>query len=218
MTVKRLSLYLGCVEDLLIAVVQTVNSRQLAEALGLTAAQVRKDLATFGQFGRPGVGYRTADLVARFREILGTDHMRRVAVVGVGSLGRALLRYKGFLGRGFRLAAAFDSAESKVGRTVAGVPIRSMNDLATVVQEKGIRLVVLAVPAESAQDAADALVAAEVRGILNFAPVRLNVPDGVSVVAVDLAVQLEQLSYLVGPDLNDASPRHSARRHPKESE
>ncbi len=197
LTVKRLSLYLRYVETLAEKGRSTVSSRQLGKALGLTDTQVRKDLSCFGQFGRPGVGYHVGDLVGRLRAILGTDKVWNVAVVGVGSLGRALLRYKGFVGKGFRPAAAFDSAAGKVGKKFGGVVVQPMSELAGAVKKSRIRLAVLTVPAKAAQDVADRLCRAGIRGILNFVPVTLTVPAGVAVVPVDLVVQLEQLSYLV---------------------
>lgn len=197
LAVKRLSLYLRCLEELAQQDQTTVSSRQLAKALGLTDAQVRKDLAYFGQFGRPGVGYAVQDTVTRLRVIFGTQKDWEVAVVGVGSIGRALLGFKGFGQRGFRLAAAFDKDPAKIGRKIGGVLVQSAGELAATVRKKRIRLTVLAVPAQAAQEVAEALCRAGVKGILNFAPVRLNVPDDVAVVPVDLGSLLQQLSYFV---------------------
>ncbi len=205
-TVQRLSLYLRHVETLAEKDQPTVSSRQLGKAFGLTDTQVRKDLACFGQFGRPGVGYPVGDLAGRLRAIFGTDRVWNVAVVGTGSLGRALLRYKGFAGKGFRPTAAFDSEAEKIGKKFGEVVVQPMSKLAEVIKKNRIRLAILAVPAEAAHDVADRLCRAGIRGILNFAPVRLAVPDGVVVVPVDLAVQLEQLSYFV----NAAEKKQSA--------
>ncbi len=205
-TVQRLSLYLRHVETLAEKDQPTVSSRQLGKAFGLTDTQVRKDLACFGQFGRPGVGYPVGGLAGRLRAIFGTDRVWNVAVVGVGSLGRALLRYKGFAGKGFRPAAAFDSEAEKIGKKFGEVVVHPMSKLAEVIKKNRIRLAILAVPAEAAQDVGDRLCRAGIRGILNFAPVRLDVPSGVVVVPVDLAVQLEQLSYFV----NAAEKKQSA--------
>jgi len=197
LTVKRLSLYLRCLEQLAEDGRATVSSQQLADALGLTAAQVRKDLGYFGQFGRRGVGYHVDDLVRRLRGIFGTDEVWNVAVVGVGSLGRALLGYKGFLKKGFRLAAAFDSAPGKIGRTFGGVTVRAMAHLPSAVKRQRLRLAILAVPVEAAQEVADAICDAGIKAILNFVPATLTVAEDIAVIPVDLAVQLEQLSYLV---------------------
>jgi len=195
--VRRLSLYLRRMEQLQGEGVATVSSRQLADSLGLTDAQVRKDLAYFGQFGQPGVGYRVDDMIARLRHILGTDRIWTVLLMGAGNLGRALAAYRGFEHKGFRLAAVFDTDPNKVGKRLGGLEIRPLETLDQVVRQEQIRLAILAVPADAAQAAADRLVAAGVRGILNFAPVSLVVPEGVGLAGVDLAVHLEQLSFAV---------------------
>ncbi len=197
LTIRRLSLYLRLLDGLAGEGVTTVSSRQLSDALGLTAAQVRKDLAQFGQFGRPGVGYEVSGLMDNLRAIFGADEMRRVVLVGVGSLGRALMGYRGFGPKGFDFAAAFDSAAGKVGRKVGNLTVQPMRQLDRTVKATGVTLAVLAVPAEAAQEATNRLCAAGIKGILNFAPIRLEVPDDVSVITVDLAVQLQQLSYFV---------------------
>lgn len=205
-TVKRLSLYLRLVEELAHTGQMTVSSSQLARGLSLTDAQVRKDLGYFGQLGRPGVGYAIADLAEKLREILGTNRISHVAVVGVGSLGRALLRYRGFETKGFHIAAAFDVSVSKVGRRFNGVVIHHLDDLPMVARRDEILLAILAVPADQAQSAAEIMCDSGIRGILNFAPVRLVVPEHVAVVPVDLAVQLEQLNFLI------KSPLRAPRR------
>lgn len=200
-TVRRLSYYLRSLEELAARRQSTVSSRQLADALGLTAAQVRKDLAYFGQFGRPGVGYGVPGLVEHLRAIFGTDKTWNVAVVGAGNLGGALLRYKGFTPKGFRVVAAFDAAPGKTGKRFGDLLVQPMSELAATIEARQIRLVLLAVPAEAAQEVADQLCRAGVKGILNFTPVNLATPPEVAVVPVDLAVQLEQLSYLVNAPL-----------------
>lgn len=193
--VRRLSLYLRQLEGFARDNRKTVSSKQLGQSLNLTDAQVRKDLAYFGQFGHPGIGYRVDDLIARVRHILGTDKTWNVLLVGAGNLGRAMMGYRGFTAKGFKLVAVFDSAPAKVGQSMAGLTVQPMEALETTVQEQGIRLGILAVPADVAQDVADRLVAAGVRGLLNFAPVSLNVPENVALNSVDLAVQLEQLAF-----------------------
>lgn len=195
--VRRLSLYLRQLETFRRAGRHTVSSRQLGESLHLTDAQVRKDLAYFGQFGHPGIGYGVEELIGRLRGILGTDRIWNVLLVGAGNIGRALSDYRGFSARGFRVAAVFDIDPAKIGRTLGPFPIRPMSDLPAVAREQGARLAILAVPADCAQDVADQLIAAGVRGLLNFAPVSLNVPRGVAVNTVDMAVQLEQLAFQV---------------------
>jgi len=195
--VSRLSLYLRELQQLLLDGHETTNSTQLGTLLGFTDAQVRKDLTYFGQFGYPGIGYRCEELIAAIKKILGTDRSWPVALVGLGNLGRALLRYRGFNQQGFRIAAAFDVDAEKVGKTVEGIEIFHLDDLAEVVAAKGIRLAIVAVPGSVAQAVADSLVAAGIEGVLNFAPVTLALPDRVSRVGVDLAIELEQLSFAV---------------------
>jgi redox-sensing transcriptional repressor len=196
-SVGRLSLYLRRLEELLREGASKVSSSQLGEALAVTDAQVRKDLAYLGNLGHPGIGYPTRDLRAAIRRALGIDREWPVALVGVGNLARALLRYRGFAQRGFRIVALFDIAPEKVGQRVEGLTVHSLAEMPAVVAATGAELGLLTVPSESAQAVADALVAAGVRGILNFAPVVLRLPPEVSLVSVDLTVQLEQLAFLV---------------------
>ncbi len=195
--VRRLSLYLRQLESFQRKERRTISSKQLGESLGLTDAQVRKDLAYFGQFGHPGIGYRVDELIAQVKRILGTDRTWNIMLVGAGNIGRALSSYRGFMAKGFRLVAVFDNDPGKVGRRLGPFTIQALADLAPVVQREQIRLAILAVPADNAQDVADQVVAAGVRGLLNFAPVSITVPPDVALNAVDLAVQLEQLSFQV---------------------
>jgi len=195
--VQRLSFYLRELQHLLRDGRDTISSTQLGQLLGFTDAQVRKDLAYFGHFGYPGIGYRCEELVTAICRILGTDQQWPVALVGAGNLGRALLGYRGFLQQGFRLVAAFDIDPAKQRSTIEGVPVYGFDRLAQVVQEHSIKLAIVAVPAAAAQGVADRLVEAGVEGILNFAPVTLSLPEGVSSVGVDLAIELEQLSFAV---------------------
>jgi redox-sensing transcriptional repressor len=193
--VRRLSLYLRQLEAFHKKDRRTISSKQLGESLNLTDAQVRKDLAYFGQFGHPGIGYRVEDLIAQVRKILGTDKTWNVLLVGAGNLGRALMAYRGFDAKGFRLTAVFDSDPGKVGKKLNQFTVQSLSDLHETIQREQIRLAMLAVPADSAQDVVNQLVASGIRGILNFAPVNITVPANVALNAVDLAVQLEQLSF-----------------------
>ena len=195
--VRRLSLYLRQLESLERRGIRTVSSRQLGASLGFTDAQVRRDLTYFGQFGQPGIGYRVEALIQRLRQILGTDRSWDVLLVGVGNLGRALASYKGFEKKGFRLRAVFDADPAKVGRKCGPLVIRPMSELRQTVRELGIRLAILTVPADQAQAVADELAAAGIKGLLNFAPAAINVPPDMALEAVDLAVQLEQLSFAV---------------------
>lgn len=195
--VHRLSLYLRELQRLIRDGEETVNSSALGTLLGFTDAQVRKDLAYFGQFGMPGVGYPCDELVRAIKNILGTDREWVVALVGVGNLGRALLGYRGFASQGFRLVAAVDADPAKVGQRIEGLLIEPIDRLEQIVADHGVTLGLIAAPAESAQPVADRLVRAGVSGILNFAPVTLTLPEGVSLVGVDLATELEQLSFAV---------------------
>ena len=195
--VRRISLYLRQLESLEAQAVEKVSSRQLAESLHLSAAQVRRDLAWFGQFGRPGMGYSVSGLISHLRHVLGTDRTWNVVVVGAGDLGRALLRYRGFQKKGFELVAAFDVDPRKVGQKVGHVVVRALEDLPAVVDEHGVRLAVIAVPAEQAQPVTDLLYQSGVKGVLNFAPTVLQAPGDLAVGPVDIAAYLEQLSFQV---------------------
>jgi redox-sensing transcriptional repressor len=190
-------LYLRRLEGFLREGRTKISSRQLGEALGVTDAQVRKDLAYLGSLGHPGIGYPPAELIGAIRHMLGIDREWRVALVGVGNLARALLRYRGFQQQGFRIVALFDSDPGKIGQRVEGLEIHSPNDMPAVLAATGAELGLLTVPSESAQAVADALVAAGIRGVLNFAPTVVRLPSRVSLVSVDLAIQLEQLAFLV---------------------
>ena len=201
--VNRLTLYLQELQHLIADGEETTSSSQLGRRLGFTDAQVRKDLAYFGHFGHPGIGYRCDELVQAIRKILGTDREWRVALVGVGNLGRALLGYRGFPRQGFRLIAAFDADQTKAGTEIEGVEIYSMGRLNEVLRAKQIELGLVAVPAAHAQEVADQLVAAGVGGIVNFAPVTLTVPDRISKVGVDLARELEQVTFAVANRLRE---------------
>jgi redox-sensing transcriptional repressor len=195
--VRRLSLYLRQLEAFKRKDRRTVSSKQLGESLHLTDAQVRKDLAYFGQFGHPGIGYRVDDLIAQVKKILGTDKVWNVLLVGAGNLGRALMAYKGFNAKGFRLANVFDAGAQLVGRKMGSFTVQPMSELEATIQKNQTRLAMIAVPADSAQQVVDQLVGAGIRGILNFAPTSVNVPPNIALNAVDLSVQLEQLSFQV---------------------
>jgi redox-sensing transcriptional repressor len=183
---------------------QTINSTHLGKLLGMTDTQVRKDLAYFGQFGYRGVGYRCAELMAEIRGILGTDRTWPVAIVGIGNLGRALLGYRGFHAQGFRAVAAFDADAAMIGQVIEGIPIEHPDRLEEVAARHQIRHGIITVPAATAQSVAERMVVAGIIGILNFAPVTLTLPDEVSVVGVDLAIEMEQLAFAV------ANRAHSA--------
>ena len=195
--VGRVSLYLRQLEAFDGQGQVTVSSSQLGASLGINDAQVRKDLAFFGQFGYPGIGYRIAELSAALRSILGIDRIWPTALIGWGNLGRALLKYRGFHNRGFRIVALFDNDPGKIGQSRGGLTVRPMEELPQATEALGIGLAILCVPAEGAQRVADQVVASGIHGIMNFAPFPLNVPQPVGVVGVDLSVQLEHLAYKV---------------------
>lgn len=193
--VNRLSLYLRELQILVRDGVVTTSSTKLGELLGVTDAQVRKDLANFGQFGYPGVGYRCDELITAIKRIMGTDQQWPVALIGVGNLGRALLGYRGFGAQGFQVVAAFDSDASVIGTKAEGMVVQDFANFASAVNQYEIRLAIIAVPPTAAQEVADMIAAAGVNGILNFAPVTLKLPPSVTLVAVDLAIEMEQLSF-----------------------
>lgn len=195
-TVARLPLYLRALsEDLDRRPGATISSEMLANLAGVNAAQVRKDLSHLGNYGVRGVGYEVAYLVTQIRRELGLDVDRRVAIVGVGNLGRALANYGGFPERRFRIVAAFDSDPAKVGEKLGDTVVRRAEDLVDVVRAEGVAIAVITTPAQYAQGATDRLVEAGVTSILNFAPTVLSVPDGVSLRQVDLGVELQILSF-----------------------
>lgn len=194
MTVRRLSIYTRCLAQLEEDGVKTVSSQELAERFNLNSAQVRKDLAYFGEFGVRGIGYYVSGLKAELQRILGLDREWPVALVGFGNLGSALYHYKGFARQGFRIVVIFDDDPAKVGRDV-GVSVQPTSALAREVKARGVQMAIVAVPAESAQAVTDQLVAAGIRAILNFAPTRLRVPRDVRLKDVDLSIELETLSF-----------------------
>lgn len=195
--VGRLSLYLRQLEDFYRLGHETVSSNQLGTALEITDAQVRKDLAYFGQFGSPGIGYRVAALRESLKSVLGTNREWAVCLIGVGNLGRALLGYRGFQERGFHIKALFDRDPHLIGKKYHDLVVTDLAELPVVARSVHLSLAILAVPASSAESVTQTVQAAGITGILNFAPVRLKVAEEVSVVSVDLGLQLEQLSFQV---------------------
>jgi redox-sensing transcriptional repressor len=196
-SVGRLSLYLRRLEMLQREGASKVSSRLLGEALGVTDAQVRKDLAYLGNLGHPGIGYAAPELIAAIRRALGIDRDWPTVLVGVGNLARALLRYQGFIERGFRFVALFDADPAKVGQAIEGLSVHALEEMPAVLSATKAELGVLTVPSQAAQSVAEALAAAGIRGVLNFTPQVLRLPAEVSIVSVDLTVQLEQLAFLV---------------------
>lgn len=194
-TVSRLPVYLRILAEQRSGGVGSISSDRLAELGGVNAAKVRKDLSYLGSYGTRGVGYEVEYLIFQIQRELGLTHDWPVVIVGAGNLGQALAGYGGFSDRGFPVAAIVDVDAAKVGSVLGGVRVRAVDDLAQIVRSKQINIGVIATPAAAAQDAADRLVAAGVTSILNFAPVVLSVPSGVEVRKVDLAVELQILSY-----------------------
>ena len=196
LTTNRLSVYLRFLNELDAAGVKSVSSRALAQQFHLNAAQIRKDLANFGDFGVRGVGYIVKDLKGHLRQILGLDRGVRVAIMGAGNLGLALADYPGFRQEGFQIAALFDNLLDKVGkRSRSGVRIYDIKELKRIAKRERITIAVVAVPAATAQTVVNAVVAADIKAILNFSPGALAVPSDVKLKSVDLTVSLESLSF-----------------------
>ena len=196
LTTNRLSVYLRFLNELDAAGVKSVSSRALAQQFHLNAAQIRKDLANFGDFGVRGVGYIVKDLKGHLRQILGLDRGVRVAIMGAGNLGLALADYPGFRQEGFQIAALFDNFLDKVGkRSRSGVRIYDIKELKRIAKRERITIAVVAVPAATAQTVVNAVVAADIKAILNFSPGALAVPSDVKLKSVDLTVSLESLSF-----------------------
>lgn len=194
-TVRRLSLYLRFLEEFEEQGIETVSSGALASLGGTTSAQVRKDLSFFGSFGKRGLGYPVPELTGRIREILGLNRRYRVALIGAGKIGSALVQYRGFKARGFDIVAIFDVDPAKVGHRWNGLTVLDAAELEQELARQPVDMAVLVTPGEAAQGVADRLTALGVKAILNFAPVQLALPDDVVVKTVNLALELETLSY-----------------------
>ena len=198
-SIFRLSIYQRCLERLRNNGMETVSSEVLAKAAGVKPTQLRKDLTYFGQFGTRGLGYNVESLSATINEVLGTNSLQAVVLIGVGNLGAALLRYGGFQKEGFELRAAFDSdpERCKAIAKKCDIPVHPVSEMKTFIQKNSVKMAIMAVPANVAQEVANELVDAGVQAILNFSPTVLQVPENVMVHAVDLALALEHLSYFV---------------------
>lgn len=194
-TVRRLSLYLRFLEEFEEAGLTTVSSDELAARGGTTSAQVRKDLSFFGSFGKRGLGYPVDELTRRMRSILGLERDWRIIIVGVGKIGAALAQYEGFQQRGFHVVGLYDSDPAKIGREIYGLTVRAIADLSQDNREQPVDIAVLAVPADAAQRVLDEVVAAGVTGIMSFAPIQLHVPADVTLNTVNMAMELERLSF-----------------------
>ena len=194
-TVRRLSAYLRFLEDFEGRGLSTISSAELARRGGTTSAQVRKDLSFFGSFGKRGLGYSVPELAGRLREILGLGREWRVIILGAGKIGAALAQYRGFRQRGFVILAAYDSNAEKIGRRLEGIPVRDIGQLERDVRQDHPDIAVLTVPAEEAQQVLDRVVKTGIKAVLNFAPTQLQAPADVTVKTVNMAMELEGLSY-----------------------
>lgn len=193
--IRRLPLYARSLRHLLDEGVCSVSSHDLGERINVTAAQIRKDLSYFGEFGKQGIGYDVVKLLQHIEHILGLNREWPVALVGIGHLGEAIARYEGFRSQGVRIVTLFDDDPAKIGREVEGLPIIALAEIAAVVRTTPIALAILAVPAAQAQGVTDQLVAHGVRAILSYAPTVLQVPDGVWVRSIDPVAVLHSLTY-----------------------
>jgi redox-sensing transcriptional repressor len=194
-TVRRLSIYLRFLEEFEERGLSTVSSEELARRGGTTSAQVRKDLSFFGSFGKRGLGYSVPELSAALREILGLKKEWRVVIIGAGKIGAALAQYRGFRQRGFNILAVYDTNTEKIGRTLEGIEIRAMDRLESDVAGERPEIAVIAIPGEGAQEVLDRIVRMGIKAVLNFAPVQLHAPADVTVKAVNMAMELEGLSF-----------------------
>jgi redox-sensing transcriptional repressor len=209
-TVARLPVYLRSLLELAEAKVPTISSERLADMAGVNAAKVRKDLSYLGSYGTRGVGYDVEYLLFQMSRELGLTHDWPVVIVGVGNLGQALANYGGFTERGFPVAALVDADPGKVGKRIGRLTVRHQDELPQLVEQLGIAIGIIATPAEAAQDVADRLVSAGVRSVLNFAPAVISVPGEVSLRKVDLAVELQILSFYQQQRLEGAEPASKA--------
>jgi redox-sensing transcriptional repressor len=203
-TVRRLSLYLRFLEEFEGRGVATVSSDALAQRGGTTSAQVRKDLSFFGSFGKRGLGYDVHELATTMRSILGLGKRYKVALVGAGKIGTALAQYRGFRQRGFDIVTIFDADPAKIGKSWNGMAVQDVKALPTALTKEPVDIAVLVTPAESAQGVTEVMVKAGIKAILNFAPIQLSVPDDVAVKNVNLALELETLSYALAHRNGDA--------------
>ena len=194
-TVRRLSAYLRFLENSEARGLTTISSEELANRGGTTSAQVRKDLSFFGSFGKRGLGYSVPELAGRLREILGLEREWRVIIIGAGKIGAALAQYRGFRQRGFTILAAYDNNPEKIGKKLEGIPVRDIGQLERDIQRDSPDIVVLTVPGEEAQQVVDRVVRVGIKAILNFAPTQLQAPADVTVKNVNMAMELEGLSF-----------------------
>jgi redox-sensing transcriptional repressor len=193
--IGRLPVYLRALQRMADNGIKTTSSQELGEHVGISAAQIRKDISQFGEFGKQGTGYSIAYLLDKLKEILKVDRMWEVALVGAGDMGHALARYQGFTNRGFKIVMVFDNNKEKVGQKIDAFTIEDSDKLIERVKSAGIKMAMLTVPAPAAQGVADKLIQAGVKAILNYAPISLNVPNNVKVQHIDPATHLQRMTY-----------------------
>src|SRR5919206_1993338 len=219
LTTNRLSIYLRCLNKLSSEGIKTISSQELAEQFNLNSAQIRKDLGYFGEFGVRGVGYYVADLREHLTKILGLDNPHRVGIVGAGRLGTALANYNGFGKSNFTVVALFDNDRQKIGRRIgdAKILVRDVDEMANVIREESIDVMVIAVPAKAAQRVLNEITSAGIKAVLNFAPVSLTARRGVKVKTVDLTTSLESLSYFLSQPSNSTVTQPRRKTSQKEA-
>ncbi len=193
--IGRLPLYLRALQRLKKDGNTFASSQELGKLLDISAAQIRKDLSHFGELGKRGTGYEIDFLICKLNQILHIDQIWKIVIVGAGDIGRGLARYDGFVDRGFQVSAIFDNDQGKIGKKVGGLVIQHVDGMAEFIQENTIKIAVLAVPAENAQEAIDNLVKAGIRAILNYAPIYLKAPKNVQIEHIDPSIHLQKLSY-----------------------
>lgn len=193
--IGRLPIYLRALQRMAEKGMQTTSSQELGDRVGISAAQIRKDISQFGEFGKQGTGYRISYLMDKIREILKVNRIWDVAIVGAGDMGHALARYQGFVDRGFRVLMVFDSDPQKIGSKIGEFVVENTASMADRIRQEGVVVAMLTVPAAAAQEVTDMLVKAGVKAILNYAPISLNVPDGVRVQYIDPATHLQRMTY-----------------------
>lgn len=193
--IGRLPIYLRALQRMAEKGMRTTSSQELGDHVGISAAQIRKDISQFGEFGKQGTGYSISYLLDKLREILKVDRIWDVALVGAGDIGHALARYQGFVNRGFNIVLVFDNDRSKIGQKVGDFIIEDTATMVEKIKSCGVKVAMLTVPASAAQEVADKLVQAGVKGILNYAPISLNVPSGVKVQHIDPATHLQRMTY-----------------------
>lgn len=193
--IGRLPVYLRALQRMSDTGLKTTSSQELGERVGISAAQIRKDISQFGEFGKQGTGYSIEYLIDKLREILKVDRIWDVVVVGAGDVGRAIANYQGFRDRGFHVVAIFDNDKSKVGQTMGGFKVEDTEEMIERVRSLGVKIAMLTVPVSAAQSAADQLIEAGVKAILNYAPISLNVPNYVKVQHIDPSTHLQRMTY-----------------------